>query len=188
MRRPFRLPRLTWTAWSWPCWTLCNTVWRAIPRAFAASSRPGRERPADRPPALAPQDGQDEREAQIALGKLLEQAGAGRRPDTRVTVGEAVARYMEVAELDVSTRRTYEGYIRRTILPALGSIELRKIRGPMLDSFYARLRKCGDLACNGRPFIEHTMFPALEVAPGGLEADHRDDPGCDQIRAARRWR
>ena len=37
---------------------------------------------------------------------------------------------MEVAELDVSTKETYEGYIRRTTLPALGSMELRKLRGP----------------------------------------------------------
>ena len=106
-----------------------------------------------------------EREAQIALGKLLEQADAGRRPDTRVTVGEAVARYMEVTQLDLSTRRTYEGYIARTILPALGSIELRKVRGPLLDTFYSRLRKCGDLSCNGKPFVEHTSFPPLNVTP-----------------------
>ncbi|HET9898947.1 MAG TPA: hypothetical protein VFQ44_28830 [Streptosporangiaceae bacterium] len=58
-----------------------------------------------------------EREAQIALGKLLEEAEAGRRPATRVTVAEAIARYMEVTRLDLSTRRTYEGYISRTILP-----------------------------------------------------------------------
>jgi Phage integrase, N-terminal SAM-like domain len=37
---------------------------------------------------------------------------------------------MEVAELDVSTKETYESYIRRTILPALGSMDLRKLRGP----------------------------------------------------------
>jgi hypothetical protein len=40
IRRPFRRPRLTWTAASSPRWTLCNTVWRAIPSAFAASARP----------------------------------------------------------------------------------------------------------------------------------------------------
>ncbi len=51
----------------------------------------------------------DEREAQIALGKLLEEAESGRRPTTRVTFCEALARYMEVTQLDLSTRRTYEG-------------------------------------------------------------------------------
>src|SRR5215471_16654033 len=67
-----------------------------------------------------------ERAAEIELGKLLEQAADGRRPDSRVTVADALARYMTVAELEPSTRETYGGYIRRTILPALGSMELRK--------------------------------------------------------------
>jgi integrase len=70
-----------------------------------------------------------EKQAQIVLGRLLDQASAGQLPDSGVTVAELMARYMEVAELDVSTRETYEGYLRRTILPALGSMELRKLRG-----------------------------------------------------------
>ena len=107
-----------------------------------------------------------EKEAQIALGRLLERADTGRKPDARVTVAELLDRYMETAELDVSTRQTYEGYIRRTILPALGSAEVRKVRGPVLDMLYARLRRCGDLACNGRPFTEHTGFPPLSVTAG----------------------
>ena len=38
MRRPFRRPRLMWTACSSPRCTLCNTVCRARTRALAASS------------------------------------------------------------------------------------------------------------------------------------------------------
>jgi hypothetical protein len=76
-----------------------------------------------------------EKQAQIVLGRLLEQAADGRRPDTDVTVADVLTRYMAVAELDPSTRNTYEGYIRRTILPALGSMEVRKVRGPVLDTF-----------------------------------------------------
>ena len=90
-----------------------------------------------------------EEQAQILLGKLLEQVAEGRQPDTGVTVAELLRHYLVVAELDRSTRHTYEGYIRRTILPALGSMELRKVRGPVLDMLYARLRRCGDLACSG---------------------------------------
>jgi integrase len=82
---------------------------------------------------------------------------------------------LAVAELEPSTRETHEGYIRRTIMPALGSMELRKVRGPVLDMFYARLRKCGDPACTGRPFTEHSAFPALVVKPG----DHR--PAWQQV-------
>ena len=64
-------------------------------------------------------------------------------------------------------RTPTRGYIRRTILPALGSTELRKVRGPLLDTFYARLRRCGDLTCTGGPFIEHRSFPGLTIEPGG---------------------
>jgi Phage integrase, N-terminal SAM-like domain len=105
-----------------------------------------------------------EEQARIVLGRLLERASAGQMPETGVTVAELLARYMEVAELDLSTRETYNGYIRRTILPAIGSMELRKVRGPVLDMFYARLHRCGDLACSGKPFIEHCMFPAIDRA------------------------
>ena len=36
--RPLRRPLVTWTACSSPRWTLCKTVWRAHPRALAASA------------------------------------------------------------------------------------------------------------------------------------------------------
>jgi integrase len=106
-----------------------------------------------------------EGQAQILLGKLLAQVAEGRQPETGVTVAELLRRYMAVAELDSSTRHTYEGYIRRTILPALGSMQLRKVRGPVLDMLYARLHRCGDLACTGKPFTEHSAFPAIDVTP-----------------------
>src|SRR6266700_1867335 len=107
-----------------------------------------------------------EAQARIVLGRLLEQAATGQRPSSDVKVAEVFDRYMAVAELEPSTRETYEGYIRRTILPTLGSMELRKVRGPVLDTFYARLHKCGDLACTGRPVTEHNGLPALVGKPG----------------------
>jgi len=39
-----------------------------------------------------------ERAAQIELGKLLEQADAGRRPETDATVAQLMDRYTEVAD------------------------------------------------------------------------------------------
>src|SRR5215469_2359794 len=106
-----------------------------------------------------------EQQARIVLGKLLEQAAEGRQPETGVTVAELLRQYMTVAELDRATRQTYEGYIRRTIVPALGLIKLRKVRGPVLDMLYARLHQCGDLVCSGKPFIQHSAFPAIDVTP-----------------------
>ena len=54
-----------------------------------------------------------------------------------------------------------DGYIRRTI-KLCSDMQVRKVRGPVLDMFYARLKKCGDLACNGRPFTEHRNVPMLK--------------------------
>jgi hypothetical protein len=119
-----------------------------------------------------------EEQARIVLGRLLERASAGQPPEAGVTVAELLARYMEVGEFDVSTRRTYEGYIRRTILPALGCMELRKVRGPILDTFYARLRRCADVTCTGRPFVKHSAFPVL-AARSGTRC-----PGWQQITGA----
>jgi integrase len=109
----------------------------------------------------------DYTKAQIVLGKLLAQAQAGKEPESGATVGQLLDAYVPIAEWDVSTRETCEGYIRRTIRPALGHLKVRKVRGPILDQLYARLRKCGDLACTGKPFVEHRNVPDLRVDGSG---------------------
>jgi len=43
------------------------------------------------------------------------------------------------------------------------SMQLRRVRGPVLDTLYARLRRRGDVASAGRPFIEHSTFPVLTI-------------------------
>jgi len=75
-----------------------------------------------------------ERAAQIELGKLLAMAQAGRQPDSDVTVAQLLDQYVSTAGWDVSTRESNLGYIRRTIKPALGSTQVRKVRGPLLDT------------------------------------------------------
>jgi integrase len=104
-----------------------------------------------------------ERTAQIELGKLLEQAAAGCQPETNATVAELMDRYAEVADWDLSTRKAHEFYIRRVIKPALGHLQVRKIRGPLLDLLYAQLKRCGTPACTGKPFTEHRNVPVLAV-------------------------
>ena len=105
----------------------------------------------------------DERQAQIELGKLLKEASEGRTPEADATMARLMDEYAAVAEWDVSTRQTNEGFIRRTIKPALGHLEVRKVRGPILDKLYTRLKHCGDLSCTGRPFTEHRNVPALTI-------------------------
>jgi integrase len=105
----------------------------------------------------------DELQAQIELGRLLKEASEGRTPETGATVATLMDEYAAVAEWDVSTRQTNEGFIRRTINPALGHLKVRKVRGPILDQLYTRLKRCGDLSCTGRPFTEHRNVPDLTV-------------------------
>jgi integrase len=119
-----------------------------------------------------------ERAAQIELGKLLEQADAGRQPETGATVAELMDKYAQVADWDLSTRVSNDGYIRRVIKPALGHLQVRKVRGPVLDLLYARLKRCGDPLCAGKPFIEHRNVPDLAVNP----ADRR--PAWRQVAEA----
>ena len=123
-----------------------------------------------------------ERAAQIELGKLLAQATAGRQPDSAVTVAQLLDQYVVTAGWDVSTRESNLGYIRRTINPALGSLQVRKVRGPILDTLYARLMRCGNLACTGKPFTEHRHIPDLRPDP----ADPRPEwqQAADRLRAA----
>lgn len=70
----------------------------------------------------------------------------------------------QLAEWDLSTREGFEGYARRTIRPGLGHLKVRRVQGPILDTFYARLKKCGDLTCTGTPFTEHRNVPNLRPA------------------------
>ena len=69
-----------------------------------------------------------------------------------------------------------------TIKPALGSTQVRKVRGPILDTLYARLMRCGNLACTGKPFTEHRNIPDLRPDP----ADPRPEweQAADRVRAA----
>jgi integrase len=108
----------------------------------------------------------DRQQAQIELGKLLEQARAGKEPESGATVGYLLDQYMPLAEWEVSTRETCEGYIRRTIRPALGHLPVRKVPGPVLDKLYGRLKKCSDLTCTGKPFTEHRNVPDLRPSAG----------------------
>jgi hypothetical protein len=54
------------------------------------------------------QTAKTEEQALILLGQLLEQAAIGRRPESGATVADLLEQYMAVAELDPSTRDTYE--------------------------------------------------------------------------------
>ncbi len=55
------------------------------------------------------------------------------------------------------------------------------MQGPILDTLYSRLKKCGDLTCAGKPFTEHRNVPDLRPS-----ADDRRSAGAGggQTRSA----
>jgi integrase len=89
---------------------------------------------------------------------------------------------MPLPEWDLSTREGFEGYVRRTIRPGLGHLQVRKVQGPILDTFYGRLKKCSDLSCTGKPFTEHHNVPDLRPSPGDGEQDW--EQVTDRLRTA----
>jgi integrase len=76
-----------------------------------------------------------EQQAHIELGRLLKEESEGRTPESDATVARLLDEYAAIAPWDVSTRQTNEGFIRRTIKPALGPMKVRKVRGPFSTSY-----------------------------------------------------
>jgi hypothetical protein len=114
-----------------------------------------------------------EQQAYIELRRLLKEASEGRTFEANATMAKLLDEYAAIAPWDVSARQTNEGFIRRTIKPALGPMKVRRVRGPILDKLYAELKRCGDLSCTGRPFIEHRNVPVLVINPRGRRPAER---------------
>ena len=144
--------------------------------------------PLTRRPVYLKATARTEKQAQVELGKLLGKASDGRRPESDATVAKLLEEYAQIAGWDLSTRESNLGYIRRTIRPALGSMQVRKVRGPLLDNLYARLMRCGNLACTGKPFHRTSQRTRPQARPGrpppGMAAGRGSRAGSDPLRAA----
>jgi integrase len=111
-----------------------------------------------------------EAKAAQELANLLRDAEAERAPDDAATFGMVLDRYLEVADLEVSTRVNHESYIRRIIRPVLGDVRVRKIKPDSLDALYAHLKRCSRL-CGRLPKVEHY-----------LDGPHGCDERCGPLR------
>jgi integrase len=118
----------------------------------------------------------DEASAHVALGRLLAEADGGRFPDRHATVGQALDMYLQVADLEVSTREAHQGYIRRTIGPVLGEVKIRQLGADSLDALYTALKKCSRL-CGRLPRTEHYA-----------DGEHACDQRCGPLRDHRTTR
>jgi hypothetical protein len=105
-------------------------------------------------------------EAERKRDAMIERIAEGREPLNKATVNELIDRWMTVAELELSTRVSYEGYIERVIRPVQGKMRLRKleIRVDILDVLNAELRAPADQ-------------PAPQVTGGLPPTHHEYSPG-----------
>ena len=62
-------------------------------------------------------------EAEKALTRLQGQVDDNRHPKSSITVATAVEQWMEVADLEVTTRERYEDLIRLYIVPTFGDLQ-----------------------------------------------------------------
>lgn len=94
------------------------------------------------------------KEAEKIRVRLLNEIYERRNPRTDATVAQLVERHLKEAELDDSTLSTYQGYVRKHIVPLLGTTKVRALGADVLDSFYVELRRCRD-HCRGSGEIDH---------------------------------
>ncbi len=95
-----------------------------------------------------------EREAEKVVTKLSNQVDERRSPKTEATVNELLDRWLEVIDVERTTRTGYVGKIEKHIRPTLGRLQVARVRAETIENLYARLRRCRD-HCKGRKYVQH---------------------------------
>jgi hypothetical protein len=67
------------------------------------------------------------RQAERVMTRLQAEVDRQRVPASSIKLGAAIDEWLRTADLEPTTRRTYVGYIERTIKPALGNVGIDKI-------------------------------------------------------------
>ena len=113
----------------------------------------------------------DEAAAAAALGRLLNEADGGRFPNRAATLSQALDKYLEVTDLELSPRGA-SGLHPPHHRAGLGDVKVRKLGADSLDSLYTALKKCSRL-CGRLPKSEHQpRLHACDQRCGPLR-DHR---------------
>jgi integrase len=102
-------------------------------------------------------------EAERVRTRLLNEIDERRNPRTKATVNQLMDRYLDVLDVEESTRKGYVGYINNHIRPVLGELPVAKLDGEVLDSFYGQLRRCR-VRCLGKVKVDHRTTAAHECA------------------------
>jgi integrase len=101
--------------------------------------------------------------AKVELTKLLNQVDEQRHPRSKILVRQLVEKWFEVEHHEDSTLERYRGLNRKYIDPAFGSMQAAKLDAELLETFYARLRKCRHLCEGKRVGAGHSCQPCLTV-------------------------
>lgn len=97
-------------------------------------------------------------DAEKALTRMQHQVDTRQAPKSAITLGEAIAQWLEVTDLEETTRDRYEDLIRLYVTPRLGAMQSGRLDVELLERLYAQPEKCRDL-CGGRPPKGHTCRP-----------------------------
>ena len=95
-----------------------------------------------------------ERAAEKVLTRLLSQVDERRSPRTEATVNQLLDRWLEVLDVERTTRIGYVGKIEKHIRPTIGRLPVGRVKAETIESLYAQLRRCRD-HCRGRKYVEH---------------------------------
>jgi len=96
------------------------------------------------------------KDAEKMRTRLLNQVDDRRNPRTKATLNQLLDRWLEVAELEPTTRSGYIRKLDKHVRPVLGNVQVGRLDAETLESFYALLRRCRD-RCDGRRQDRHRV-------------------------------
>lgn len=97
-----------------------------------------------------------QKEAEDERTRIINEVNEQRNPKTKATVNQLMDKYLERLDVKRSTRKGYEGYIDNHIRPLIGTEQVGKLDGEIIDSFYTILRTCR-FHCGGKKILEHRV-------------------------------
>ncbi|MGH3611581.1 MAG: hypothetical protein ACRDRK_02965 [Pseudonocardia sp.] len=89
-----------------------------------------------------------EKEADKVRTRLLNRVDERRTPRTEASVNELLDRWLDVIDVEKTTRTGYIGKIEKHIRPTLGRLQVGRVRAETIENLYAQLRRCRD-HCKG---------------------------------------
>ena len=113
------------------------------------------------------------RAAEAELARFVTEVSGGGHGAGDTTLAELIQRWLELVrdDLSPSTVRGYERIIRSYINPAIGKVQLNKLRTDQLDRFYGGLRERG--GADGAPLSPATVRQTHAVIRRALNQAHR---------------